>query len=316
MAKARLVNLAVLFGLLLWGSAATAQEEEPPFRRIQVPGKDVCISWGDRRYTYTTDAAGSAQTPGETEFAAIDAAFQTWQAASDSCSDFQFLAGGRLPNTQFGYDRNSAINDNILVFRETACRDVVPDDDPCLDDGSCSNEYRCWDHGDYTIGLTVTFFTSRTGTIVDADIELNGSLHVDGERFLFTTVGGPPCVEGFESTSCVATDVQNTITHELGHALGLDHVFTFGSTMEPTAPVGETRKRILDSGTRGGFCQIYPRGLPASDCIETGQISPRVIAINRGTPGLPVLGCATTATAPWAMAAALLIGVGRRRRRR
>ncbi len=297
----------------LAGTPVLAQDPEPPFRRLQVPGKEVCISWAERTYTYTPDAAGSLLTPGDSEFTAIDAAYQTWQAASDVCSDFQFLRAERQPDTRFGYDR-AGLNNNVVVFRETACRDVVPFDDPCRDDGSCANAYRCWDHGDFTIGLTVTFFTARDGTIVDADIGLNGALHQDGQRFLFTTVGAPACVEGAESTACVATDVQNTLTHELGHALGLDHVGIFGSTMEPTAPVGETRKRILDFGTLGGFCQIYPRGLPAADCLQPGPIVPRVIAVNRGTPGLPNLACAATGGGPGLAAALALLGILRRRR--
>jgi len=283
--------------LVLWAASAWAQDE-PPFRRLQVPGQDVCIAWAERSYTYTPDAAGSARTPDDTEFAAIDRSFQTWQAASDTCSDFQFLRGERMPNTVFGYDRSSPINNNIVVFRETACRDVVPAEDPCRDDGSCSNAYRCWDHGDFTIGLTVTFFTARSGLILDADVAFNASLHLDGERFLFTTVSSPPCEEGAAGVECVATDVENTLTHELGHAVGLDHVLIPGSTMEPTAPLGETLKRRLDSGTRGGFCQIYPRGLPAADCFQTGQISPHVEAVNRGTPGLPTFACSTSAGGP------------------
>lgn len=305
--------------LLLLAAAASLtaraqQDPDTPYARIQVPGRDVCISWSDRRYTYTPDAAGSAITPAETEFAAIDAAYGTWQAASDTCSDFAFIKGGRMVNTVFGYDRQSSSNNNVLVFREVACRDVVPAADPCFEDDSCSNAYHCWDHGDYTIALTVTTFTSRTGTILDADIELNGSPHVDGTRFLFTAVNSPPCEPGFERVDCVATDIQNTLTHELGHAVGLGHVSGLDSTMLPTAPVGETHKRIIDAGTRQGFCAIYPPGLPAADCFATGQISPTIVATNRGTPG--PFGCAALpAPEALAVAAGVLCLLGRRRRR-
>ena len=60
--------------------------------------------------------------------------------------------------------------------------------------------------------------------------------------------------------------------------MGLDHVDTPGSTMEPSAPIGETRKRILDSGTGKGFCVIYPKGSPPMPCDDLGQLQKKVIA--------------------------------------
>ena len=102
----------------------------------------------------------------------------------------------------------------------------------------------------------------------------------------------------------MATDVQNTMTHELGHALGFDHAEVSGSTMEATAPIGETRKRILDSGTAQGFCDIYPRGQPANPCEVTGQTRKRVVAINRGTGlGCSIVGQGGQLTAPVALLA-------------
>ena len=71
----------------------------------------------------------------------------------------------------------------------------------------------------------------------------------------------------------MATDIQNTMTHEMGHAMGLDHVAEPLSTMEATAPMGETQKRIIDVGTAAGFCDAYPRGPAAHPVRRSSRTS-------------------------------------------
>src|SRR5207302_1668178 len=78
------------------------------------------------------------------------------------------------------------------------------------------------------------------------DIEINDSVGSDGSKFIFTAVDGPPCVDQ-NQTGCVRIDIQNTITHESGHTLGLDHTTDPNATMYATAPEGETSKRVLGS---------------------------------------------------------------------
>jgi hypothetical protein len=203
------------------------------------------------------------------------------------------------------------LNQNIITFRETACIDIVADTDACYEDDSCSDKYGCWDHGDGTIALTTTTFSFRSGTIYDADIEFNASPHFDGSSFLFTTVDGPPCDESAPSPACAASDIQNTLTHEIGHVVGLDHVDTVGSTMEPTAPTGEISKRSLDRGTEAGFCETYPPGAPSPPCDDAVTISRQVLAINKGTN----TGCGVTGGAmPFLWMLALRYGLPRKRR--
>lgn len=293
--------------------AIAAQGQDQPYKRTLVPRPEgqpmLCVTWNKRDVTYLLDAAGSVRTPGDTEFTAIDAAFSSWQSLSDSCSDFHFLRGGRQANVKVGKGTEST---NVVVFREKNCLDVVPEGDPCQSDATCANTYGCWDHSDFTIGLTTTTFSTRTGAIYDADIELNASNHSDGTYFLFTTISSPPCEPGKEAVTCVATDVQNTVTHEVGHFVGFDHVLNVGSTMEPTAPIGETQKRIIDLGTGTGFCGTYPKGLPPVPCDELAQTRKRIVASGAGTPGLSAIGCDVTEAWPLAWLAALAL---RRRRR-
>lgn len=266
-------------------------------------GSVMCVTWSKRDFVYRVGEGGSSRTPGESEFTAIDSAFATWQAVAVTCSDFTFTRGARIANPRVGKGTES---ENVLVFREEGCRDVVPLTDSCLSDGSCANKYGCWDHSEGTIGLTTVTYSTRTGVAVDADIEFNAS------NFLFTTISAPPCEAGREEVTCVANDVQNTATHEIGHAVGFDHVEDVMSTMAPTAPVGETIKRVIDTGTASGFCQTYPRGLPPTPCDELAVLRNRIIARNVGTFGVS---CANSSVlgAPAVMLA--LAALLRRRKR-
>jgi len=265
-----------------------------PYLRTTAPGSDKCLAWNTREIVFVKDAAGSLRTPSDTEMAAVDASFATWQAVSDSCSDMKFVSGALEANAQVGYLKDGP-NENVVAFRETACRDTVPFNDPCFDSGDCPNKYGCWDYPDFTIGLTTTTFSFKTGNILDADIELNAAPHFDGSYFLFTTIGSPPCPPERQGVDCVATDIQNTMTHEIGHLIGLGHVIAedprLRSTMEPTADIGETIKRVVDIGSAQAFCDTYPRNLPATSCDDLGLITRRVIAHNRGIPGL---GCSAS----------------------
>ncbi|MCA3013176.1 MAG: matrixin family metalloprotease, partial [Myxococcaceae bacterium] len=245
---------------------------------------NLCVTWSVKKITYRQDVAGSARTPVEAEFTAIDNAFATWATLARGCSDFEFVRGARIADAGVGKGTG---DDNVVTFREENCRDVVPLADPCQADSSCGNKHRCWEHGDATIALTTSTYSTRTGVVFDSDIEFNAGKSADGSRFLFTTISSPPCAEGTETPFCAAYDVQNTATHEIGHMVGLDHVSERNSTMAPTAPLGELSKRVIDPGTAAGFCGTYPRGRPPVPCDELAQLKGRITARNVGT-----LGCA------------------------
>jgi hypothetical protein len=291
--------------LLLTSTVAVAQ----PYLRTRAASNtgesNLCVTWSVRQLTYRQDAAGSSRTPVEAEFTAIDNAFATWQAMARGCSDFEFVRGPRISDAGVGKGTNA---DNIVIFREENCRDVVPLADPCQTDSSCGNKHRCWEHGDATIALTTSTYSTRTGVVFDSDIEFNAGKSSDGLRFLFTTISSPPCTEGMETPFCTAYDIQNTATHEIGHMVGFDHVTQETSTMAPTAPLADLQKRAIDPGSASGFCSTYPRGKPPVPCDELAQLKSRISARNTGT-----LGCSCDAgAAAWP----LLMGLWLVRRRR
>src|SRR5690606_35670609 len=107
--------------------------------------------------------------------------------------------------------------------------------------------------------VTTTTYFRGSGEIVDADIEMNAAW------FDFTDLTGPPCAEG-QSGGCVATDIHNTATPEIGPMTGPDHTPDRNATMFASAPRGETSKRRLGETDIDGICAIYPAGGPTSHC--------------------------------------------------
>ena len=70
-------------------------------------------------------------------------------------------------------------------------------------------------------------------------------------------------------------DIQNTVTHELGHVAGFDHnPGDPESTMFPGVAMGGTKKRDLTADDAQGLCDVYPVGQEPEDssggCCSTG----------------------------------------------
>jgi hypothetical protein len=219
----------------------------------------ACLFWPARQPSFSLNADGSFDA-GPSSLDAARRSFQPWTELA--CTDLTFKD---LGTTSLRRTENDQVN--LVLWRERTCTSVAPSGDACFANGGCDNLYDCWEHGDTTIALTSVSYNSRTGVIVDVDIELNGA------GYVFTTVDSPPCSSGTVSRhpNCVATDVQNTLTHEIGHFLGLDHVSVPDATMFSSAPIGETSKRTLYQDDIDGLCTIYPRGQPPAYCVPQGS---------------------------------------------
>jgi len=267
---------------------------------------NLCLWWTSHGHTYQIDAQGTPDVAGTAAFDAIRKSLQSWSAVS--CSDLAFPEEplSTDPSARLvGYFQGGA-NHNLILFRTRACRDVVPAGDQCLTSGGCSNVYDCWDAthgGDGVIATTTTTSSRQTGQILDSDIELNDAPASNGTKFTFTAVDGLPCDPNDPSqTGCVRMDVQNTITHEAGHTLGLDHSLDPNATMYASAPFGETSKRVLGADDVQGICAIYPRGKASVSCL----------------PQAPEggCGCSQAQTGPGAALGVLLLLLQIRRRSR
>ena len=98
-----------------------------------------------------------------------------------------------------------------------------------------------WPYADRTVGLTSVSFDQATGAIVDADIEMNG------QHYGFSLTGASD-----------AYDLESSLTHEVGHVLGLDHSPQILATMFKDSAPGETHKRTLHDDDIAGVISNHP----------------------------------------------------------
>lgn len=102
--------------------------------------------------------------------------------------------------------------------------------------------------------VTTVWHRRSTGEILDVDMEVNE------RRGPFGICPPEGCLDDR------VVDLENVVTHELGHYLGLAHSTDPAATMFASAVAGETVKRDLSSDDADGICEVYPAGRPAGEC--------------------------------------------------
>ena len=209
----------LLFGLVtLQAGAASAYQQTHTPSGAAIMWDPPCVRW------YLNEA-GSDDVDLPAVVTETMASFQSWEEVA--CSALEFHYEGLTDSTLAGYNPVGD-NENLIVWRETNLE---------------------WRHAPTALGLTTVTFCERSqgplcpsaGAIIDTDIEVNGARHVFTDQ---------PRAPGF--------DVRNTLTHEIGHVLGLDHSMVASSTMYPTAPEGERSKAVLGEDDILGLCAVYP----------------------------------------------------------
>lgn len=129
-------------------------------------------------------------------------------------------------------------------------------------------------------GVTMVWHSAKTGEIYDADMQINetlGPLAICGDR----------CGAG-------EVDLQNVVTHEAGHFLGLGHSNLADATMADRAETGETQKRTLTDDDRRGLCSIYATFPPAS-CEPADFVPNHGPATRCGEPAVAGASCSNVA---------------------
>lgn len=104
-----------------------------------------------------------------------------------------------------------------------------------------------WDDAYDPAALAVTLmsYDTSSGRIVDADILINGETFPWSAR-----------PDAFNCSN--AYDLQNVLTHEVGHLFGLAHDKSdTNATMYPSSAMCETKKRDLDDGDIAGLRYLY-----------------------------------------------------------
>ncbi len=164
---------------------------------------------------------------------AANNSFTTWTEAG-GCTDIVLRDAGLPRALTTNLDGGDHDGENRIVFRQ-------------LWPAAASSS---------ALALTTVVYDRRNGVIQDADIDLND------ESFFWTT----------NLDGVTVNDVENTLTHELGHFLGFAHVTDPEATMFADSPEGETSKRTLEADDIDAVCTIYPAGAltPGADPVPTG----------------------------------------------
>ncbi|MFL5270916.1 MAG: hypothetical protein ACJ79E_02455 [Anaeromyxobacteraceae bacterium] len=240
-----------------------------------------CLRWKARSLSFAVNGAGANERPGgcpsDAAVAAVERAFSAWPQTAHACTDVAFTPAQTTTSRKALRD-----GQNVVLFRNRSCGSLVPPitpDHPChAPDAAedCSSAFDCWDETvEDVIATTSVSYVAGTGEILEADMEINAMDSAGTSGFLMTC-----------SDTAPATDIQNVVTHEAGHLLGLAHAcedstmhpaavdFTLAGcpgntnpTMFPSSPPGELSKRSLEPDDVAGVCFLYPRGEAAPECV-------------------------------------------------
>ena len=225
------------------------------------------ITWRKTNCLYMRiDANGSDDVPGDADINAARKAWMNWFNATKTCSYITFKEEPSRKNLTAAYNPDGD-NENIISWVESG-----------------------WTYNAHAVALTKVSFVEmkdhpgegEDGRILDADIIFNG------QHLRFSTTG-----------AAQRHDIENTLTHEIGHVLGLDHNCDDGTyksppvdhtgkaipacgsskvtaamketTMYYLADDGETKKRSLSSDDIKGICETYPMVLDPGVCKPTNM---------------------------------------------
>lgn len=238
------------------------------------------LYWESGCILLALDPDGTKEIAGDGEFAVIDASIATWNDANASCTYMNIMDTGKLAQTtEVGRD-----GVNLLKFRdESWCRPAVDGDDA-----------KCYPQS--AAGLTTAIYVddggSRDGAIVDADIEING-------KYFAISVDHVSLAPMIPNVAYCRAELQNTLTHELGHLQGLEHTCRVDgdpervdgngdpvplcantsdpaiveATMYPFQDCDETKKEVLTPDDEAGVCTIYPESDNPHEC-KAAQLHP------------------------------------------
>jgi len=287
---------ATLVGILsfvaLLSKPACAYVREVTASGVPIAWKHPCIS-----LQLFVGSAPPLLTPAEYAAAAAQAA-AVWSYPQLACTDIRLaIAPEDAPAADIGND-----GQNVIVFRQgTWCREPTPVNDAGEAEPAC--------YPASALAVTTVVKNSKTGEILDTDVEFNAVDYSWGDL-----EAQPGLADGRTA------DFQNTLTHELGHVIGLDHncyaptdgqprhldnngtpeINCYGNpdlpdsvanaTMYPSVNLPDTQRRVLSADDQQGACDIYPyaRDLCSAD-VEGG-------------------GCSVAPPAPSKNAATLLFG--------
>ncbi len=229
-------------------------------------------------------------------------AFSAEASSADlSAADVAAVFGRSIATWQAVRCEDTPIGIDVMIMSESStCTD------PLYRDGSGNVNAMMfvadWGDREYdpaAFAVTTVWHRRSTGEILDVDMEIN-------ERQGPFTICPPEGCPGMERV-----DLENVVTHELGHYFGLAHSADPEATMYASAGAGETLKRDLADDDIAGICEIYPPGTPAGECNHEPVGG---LVLHCQTGGCAVAASGANRSPLWLLAPAAVLLVRRRRR--
>ena len=242
---------------------------------------------------------------------AVDGSAASWSRTGAACTYLDIMVTSSTDPTP------RATNDghNLVIFRTTNwCK--------LTDKGVCDSTI-VYDQA--ALALTSVSASTSSGIIRDADIEVNAF------HFSWADLEAHPDLRGGGRSY---HDLENAVTHEMGHLIGLDHTCYFqgpapldengtpipdcanasaevlATTMFPSANPGDVDKRTLEADDQKAVCDIYPVEQNPMVCSPPGTPPAQ-----EGCSSCAAAGAPTPAAGLLALTAAALLAARARRRR-
>jgi hypothetical protein len=172
---------------------------------------------------------------------AVRASAATWNYPQVPCTAI-VISVSELDNVEapVGYDGVNRITFRREDWRKRPC-------DPAMEN--------CSAYDGRALAITSVFAQTRDGKILDSDMELNGVYRKWGD----VVTDRVALMQSGEEIH----DLQNTVTHEFGHLIGLDHN-CFDPAVLPQAPVDQT-------GAQVPLCTSAPAEARAATMFNTAR---------------------------------------------
>jgi MYXO-CTERM domain-containing protein len=272
-------------------SLLLAPASSSAYVRTRSPDNKFALAWADPSIVMNLRTSGPQVVSLEDFEAAATRAAATWSAPGLASSiDFKIVPSADVPAGTHADDVN------VISFRTTG-----------------------WDEPMYPgSALALTTVWSRAAVIVDADTEINAANPDDKWALL----PDDPML----ASMAQEVDLQNALTHEMGHVLGLDHPCFLGDppktprfddkgapvlscsdpalpaivkseTMFPSSQPGGISERVLSVEEIDALHDIYPERGPVDPMLGARPAGCRVASGGDGAAAALALGAAALAAA-------------------
>jgi hypothetical protein len=208
------------------------------------------LYWTCNNITYSVCPRDIGTPPFTEVTTVIEDSFQTW--ADVECSEgpigFEFIR-----------NKNPKECDEHWKVKENSDSDFSPDENLIIFVSEWNDYYP---RESSAFALTSVWHSVKTGVIQGFDMELNEDIGTFG------------ICNRAKMRSCEdIVDIQNVVTHEAGHVLGLGHSIDETAAMSSSSQIGDTSMRTLKKDDVDGICSIYEDNLPTYCSASTRKKS-------------------------------------------